>query len=194
MSRPDKHAYRAGFSLVEVMVALMVISVGLLGIAKMQALALSSTSNARSRSLAALEAASLASTMRADRSYWTSTAADPNVAITTAPVGFTADDTALVAPGAGCSSASACTNPAQLAAQDVTDWANALSTAIPGGAATIKCTVATATVPTSCRITLTWTENLVQLNTATATGATQADTKAALANVATTNYTLFVDP
>ena len=60
----------AGFSLVEVMVALIVMSVGLLGIAKMQALALTSTTSARMRSLVALEAASLASTMRADRAYW----------------------------------------------------------------------------------------------------------------------------
>jgi type IV pilus assembly protein PilV len=192
MSRLNKPAYRAGFSLVEVMVALVVISVGLFGIAKMQALALSSTSNARSRSLAALEAASLASTMRADRAYWTSITADPNVAVATAM--FTANDATLVAPGAGCNTASACTNPAKLAAQDVKDWATALSTAIPGGTATINCTVATATVPTSCRITLTWTENLVQINTATATGATQAATSAALKNVATTTYTLFVDP
>jgi type IV pilus assembly protein PilV len=194
MSRLNEHAYRAGFSLVEVMVALVVISVGLLGIAKMQALALSSTSNARGRSLAALEAASLASTMRADRSYWTSVTADPNVAVTTAPTGFTASDTALVAPSAGCNTASACTTPAQLAAQDVTDWATALSTAIPRGTATINCTVATATVPTSCRIRLTWTENLVQTNTATATGATQAATSLALQTVAGTTYTLFVDP
>src|SRR5438445_9867309 len=61
----------AGFSLVEVMVALIVMSVGLLGIAKMQALALTSTTSARMRSIVALEASSLASTMRADRAYWT---------------------------------------------------------------------------------------------------------------------------
>jgi type IV pilus assembly protein PilV len=194
MSRLNMPAYRAGFSLVEVMVALVVISVGLLGIAKMQALALSSTSNARSRSLAALEAASLASTMRADRSYWSSIITDPNVAVATAPTGFTASDAALVAPGTGCSTVSACTNPAQLAAQDLADWATALSTAVPRGTATINCTVATVTVPTSCKIKLTWTENLVQTNTATATGATQAATSAALQNVAATTYTLFVDP
>ena len=43
-----------GFSLIEVMVAIVVISAGLLGIAKLQALALSNTSTARLRSLAAL--------------------------------------------------------------------------------------------------------------------------------------------
>src|SRR5579871_1202658 len=59
-----------GFSVLEVMVALIIISVGLLGIAKMQALAIASTTTSRTRSIAALEAASLASAMRADRAYW----------------------------------------------------------------------------------------------------------------------------
>ena len=46
-----------GFSLVEVMVALIVVSVGLLGLAKMEAVALASTTVAGNRSLAAIEAA-----------------------------------------------------------------------------------------------------------------------------------------
>jgi prepilin-type N-terminal cleavage/methylation domain-containing protein len=59
-----------GFSLIEVLVALIVVSVGLLGIAKMQAVAYSSTGVASKRSLAAIEAASLASSMHANRAYW----------------------------------------------------------------------------------------------------------------------------
>src|ERR1700727_3977341 len=49
-----------GFSLMEVIVALVVSPVGLLGLAKMEALAMSSTGVASSRSLAAIEASSLA--------------------------------------------------------------------------------------------------------------------------------------
>ncbi len=49
-----------GFSLIEVMVALIIIAVGMLGIAKMQALALSNTESSGVRSLVAIEAASLA--------------------------------------------------------------------------------------------------------------------------------------
>ena len=56
-----------GFSLVEVMVAVVVICVGLLGIAKMQAMALSNTTMSRQRSLAAIEAASIASAMHSNR-------------------------------------------------------------------------------------------------------------------------------
>jgi type IV pilus assembly protein PilV len=198
MSAVSRRAGCAGFSLVEVMVALVVISVGLLGIAKMQALALSSTSTARERSLAAIEAASLASTMRADRGYWANVAADPNVAVTTTPTSssFTATgDSTLVAPTSGqCQSVTACTTPAVLAAEDLTEWAAALSTAIPNGSATVNCTVGTATAPTSCKITLTWTENLVQLNTTTNTALTSTATNTAVQNIEQTKFTLFVDP
>jgi type IV pilus assembly protein PilV len=64
------HSTPRGFSLVEVMVALIVICVGLLGIAKLEALMLSSTGSSRLRSLVALQAASLAASMHADRNYW----------------------------------------------------------------------------------------------------------------------------
>src|SRR5580700_12341596 len=59
-----------GFSLIEVMVALIIIAVGMLGIAKMQALALSTTESSGVRSLVAIEAASLAASMHANRDYW----------------------------------------------------------------------------------------------------------------------------
>ena len=85
-----KHAHmrqRAhGFSLIEVLVALLVISIGLLGIAKMQALALSNTNGGRMRALAAIEAASLAATMQAERNYWGQLTANPtSVTVTGAP-------------------------------------------------------------------------------------------------------------
>lgn len=196
MNTFESHTGDRGFSLVEVMVALVVISVGLLGIAKMQALALSSTSTARERSIAAIEAASLASTIRADRTYWANITTDPNVAVTTgATPGFTSSDTNLKAPTSGsCQTLSSCTTPKVLAGQDLTEWANALKTAIPNGSATVNCNKATATAPTSCKITLTWTENLVQLNTARNTSATSSAVSSALQNVQQTSYTLFVDP
>src|SRR5262249_49090206 len=89
----------AAFTLVEVMVALIVLSIGLLGIASMQAMALSSTTNARMRSLAAIEAASLASVMHTNRAYWA----------TSAPATFTVkdgviSDTVLKKSGVDCTS------------------------------------------------------------------------------------------
>ncbi|MGH8302669.1 MAG: type IV pilus modification PilV family protein, partial [Steroidobacteraceae bacterium] len=58
-----RHRRSRGFSLIEVLVALIVLSVGLLGIAKMEALALASNAVAGRRALAAIEAASLADSM-----------------------------------------------------------------------------------------------------------------------------------
>ncbi len=65
---------QSGFSLIEVMVALIIIAVGMLGIAKMQALALSTTQSSGTRSLVAIEAASLAASMHANRDYWATSA------------------------------------------------------------------------------------------------------------------------
>src|SRR5690349_21912373 len=70
MNRTRIRSAAAGFSLVEVMVAVVVICVGLLGIAKMQALSLSNTTTSRQRALAAMQAASIASAMHSNREYW----------------------------------------------------------------------------------------------------------------------------
>jgi type IV pilus assembly protein PilV len=169
-----------GFSLVEVMVALIVMSVGLLGIAKMQALALSSTTSARIRSIAALEAASLASTMSADRTYWANVTADPAVTLSAAGV-VTASDPTLQ-PNTTCP----CTPP-QIAFNDLSDWAADLKLQLQNVQGTVNCTPPTApTAPTptpaSCTISLNWTELQVVSN------ARQTAAPTAI------NYTLHVNP
>src|SRR5271154_2344539 len=60
----------AGFSLVEVMVALGITAIGLLGLAKMESVALSSTNVAGVRSLVAIQAYNLSAAMRANQNYW----------------------------------------------------------------------------------------------------------------------------
>ena len=131
----------AGFSLVEVMVAVVVICVGLLGIAKMQALSLSNTTTSRQRALAALQAASVASAMHSNRQYWANPAvANFSVSIqsSVSSVGTPAsNDAALLAqlqtnltttPGslAACIDTASSTTPkcnaTQLAAFDLTRW------------------------------------------------------------------------
>ena len=180
-SNDDTHQRRrnGGFSLVEVMVALVVMSVGLLGIAKMQALALSNTTTSRMRSLMALEAASLASTMRADRAYWSEVTADPNVAIGGGTVTSTGDTNLQAA--ANCPS---CT-PAQIAMNDLEEWASELNSLASSATATVSCAVVAAT-PNSCKITVSWVEQLVASN------AQQATQQAGAA--APANYILYVDP
>src|ERR1700744_2787446 len=63
-------AQARGFTLLEVMVALIITSIGLLGIAKIHALAYSSTATAGTRSLVALQAAGLAASMHGNRTFW----------------------------------------------------------------------------------------------------------------------------
>src|ERR1700759_974300 len=109
----------AGFSLIEVLVALIIISVGLLGVARMQALSLSNTNAARLRSLAAIEAASLASAMHADRAYWSAN----YPTITVAGTAITSSDGGLTT-AVNCNSGggTAPCNATQLAAADLNEW------------------------------------------------------------------------
>jgi len=144
-----------GFSLVEVMVALIVMSVGLLGIAKMQAAALSNTAVASTRSLAAIEASSLASAMHANRGYWSSSV----VATTITLRGKTV--TPNVAPADDCV-AKSCT-PAVLAAYDLQQWTTAATQVLPPDyQATITC--APTVTPPNCTIQIQWAEKSVAIN------------------------------
>jgi type IV pilus assembly protein PilV len=176
----------AGFSLVEVMVAVLVISIGLLGIAKMQALALSSSGNARLRALASLEAASLASAIRANRTYWAASAVvGTDLTVTIKGASITASSDAQLLPAMNCQFGGAnapCTS-AQLAAYDVQQWATALNGLMPSDAALIDCTLPAATSPVTCTVQINWTENEVAANT-TATGAAMPIPQ----------YTLYVEP
>lgn len=59
--------HQAGFSLVEVLVALLIISIGLLGIAAMQSLALRNTGSSMERSQAVIQTYSYLDLLRASR-------------------------------------------------------------------------------------------------------------------------------
>src|SRR6202451_1061320 len=162
-----------GFSLIEVLVALIVVSIGLLGIAKMQAIAYSSTGVASKRSLAAIEGASLASSMHANRAYWSVPG--------TAALNTTVTGTAIASSDPGLAGGGNCTvggtipcTPNQLAAYDMQSWAAALKALLPNDQATIVCQSTAAPTPVSCTVTITWTENLVAVNTQEATAANQA--------------------
>jgi type IV pilus assembly protein PilV len=185
-----KHRSR-GFSLIEILVAVLIISVGLLGIAKLQALAISNTGNSRLRALAALQAASLASMMQADRSYWTSTpivGTDLTVTITGSSISAASDAT-LSGAMPDCSNGATCT-PVQLAAYDLQhNWIPEIVSVIPSQTTNIDCKLPAAAQPVTCKINMTWTENLINSNSAQ--NVNNATTKTALA---TPTYELVVQP
>src|SRR6202035_292810 len=121
MSGRQRSSVARGFSLIEVLVALVVVSVALLGIAKMQAIAYSSTGVASKRSLAAIEAASLASSMHANRAYWSVPG--------TAALNTTVNGIAIASSDPGLAAGGNCTvggtipcTPNQLAAYDMQSW------------------------------------------------------------------------
>jgi type IV pilus assembly protein PilV len=163
----------AGFSLVEVLVALIIIGVGMLGIAKLQALAYASTGTSAQRSLAALQAASLASAMHANRNYWS--VVSPGFSYQFKGTVVTTTDATLT--GAACSSACAA---GPLAAYDVQQWAVAVNAVLPNATGTITCPTS---APVSCTIQLTWNESNVAVN-----AQAQGNTMVAPA------YTLYVVP
>jgi type IV pilus assembly protein PilV len=182
----------AGFSLIEVLVALIIVSVGLLGIAKMQALAYSSTGIASKRSLAAIEGSSLASSMSANRIYWSALTA----AATTNVVGavVTSTDPALTAaPNCTPGAAAPCT-PSQIAGYDMNAWATALKKILPNDKATITCASTAGALPVNCVITMTWVENQAAINSQEAQAATAAAAAGTPAAMQLPSYTLYVQP
>jgi type IV pilus assembly protein PilV len=179
----------AGFSLIEVLVSLVVVSVGLLGIAKMQALAFSSTGVASKRSLAAIEATSLASSMSANRAYWAANTVAANTTVT-GNVVASSDPALAAAPASQCLNVFC--SPSQLAANDVKQWANKVQPLLTNDTATIVC--AAAQTPVNCVITMRWTENQVAVNNQLAAAATAAAAAGTPAQLQVPTYILYVQP
>jgi type IV pilus assembly protein PilV len=180
---------QSGFSLVEVMVAVLVISIGLLGIAKMQALALSSTGNSRLRALSAIQAASLVSAIRANRGYWSTSATTGNdltVIVQGNAITSSTDSALTVANPTGCVQGSRCT-PTQMAAKDLAEWVSDLYSLMPNATGTVVChlpdpTPPLTTSPVTCHVDINWFENQVAAN------------KSATGTMAVPQYTLYVQP
>lgn len=183
MSRHHSKSRVLGFSLVEVMVALIIICVGLLGIAKLQALMLSNTGSSRMRSLAALEASSVAATMHADRDYWAGTpAATTNIDDTAGSKGITSTDSTLqTTPDCTFGGADAPCTSAKVAAYDLQNWLSDMYVILRGSTSSIACPPPTVGV-VSCTITINWQEKTVTSNTQEAANTFQSETYQLLVN------------
>jgi type IV pilus assembly protein PilV len=199
-----RHPAARGFTLIEVMVAMVIISIGLLGIAKLQALAYASTGSASARSLVALQVAGLAAAMHADRSYWANGYAPPSIIITgtnisdatlnadAATASYPVLSTGYCAYGSGntpCgASPPAAAGDPTLAAFDLHTYAAALNGMLGSSnpVTTITCTTNPTTLTVSCTIQATWNEKAVSINTQSGANTTQA--------TFAPTYTLYVEP
>jgi len=177
------HANARGFSLIEVLVALIIIGVGMLGIAKIQALAYASTGTAALRSLAAIEASSLASAMRANRSYWSVAAANAQQTIQIASATITSSTDVTLTGIDNCYNV-VCGSNNLVAAYDLQQWAKSLNTLLPGDTATVICyPPTTANYPVGCTILVSWLERNTAINSQSAGNI-----------MALPSYTLYVEP
>ena len=167
----DQH----GYGLIEVLISIIVVAIGLLGLAKMQALALSNTQVSGGRSLVALQAASLAAAMHGNKGYWQITSSvttplNPPCLTTCSFSGsatITDSTSTLTTPrSTACTVAAPCT-PANIAALDIQTWMTNINLQVPNYSATVNCTNTT-TSPTTCTIAVTWREKSMGMNQTTA--------------------------
>lgn len=147
-----------GFTLLEVLVAVLVLSVGILGMAGLQFAALRNNQQSYQRSQAAALVNELADLMRANR-----------VAAGTGSYLLTLNTTLT---GASNCATATCTE-AQLAAHDLQNWQTRVLAALPAAKTRISCSIATCVRGSLQTITVMWDENR---NGATGTGCTAAAT------------------
>ncbi|HTC38871.1 MAG TPA: type IV pilus modification protein PilV [Steroidobacteraceae bacterium] len=146
-----------GFTLVEVLVSLVVLSIGLLGIAKLMLFSSHSNDSAYLRSQATALAYEILDDMRANRQE----------AIIAGTYNTAAAVPAAV-PGALCIGVGSCTTPTQLALYDLYQWGlhlNANSGAAPPGALPNgqgSVTTVTAGTQTTVTIVVSWDDSVAQ--------------------------------
>jgi type IV pilus assembly protein PilV len=126
-----------GFSLVEALVALVVLSVGMIGIAALHGQSLSAARTAQYRSVAIVLASDMADRIRLNRTALA------------AYMGAAANNNCGPPGGANCA-------PAALAAHDLWVWNQEVTQRLPGGAWQVV--VNPGTIPPTYTITLSWSE------------------------------------
>jgi len=160
MTRHTSMQWQRGFSLIEALVAFLILSVGMLGIASLQTLSLKAGSTAMYRTAAIIKVDEIIENMRANQAAVASYAAGP------------AD------PGAfnGCrqadgAAAKVCTTD-ELAADDVYYWKQSLKTVLPANdTTTAQIDVVAPVAPevlSTVTITVNWNERNVDKNAAVA--------------------------
>ncbi len=147
----------AGFTLLEVMVAVVVLSIGLLGVGLLTVASVRSNHVGMLHTQASFVAESILDRMRANiRGVWEAAYDGTHTGTGTAPT-------------PNCTAASPC-SPIQVAARDTFAWGQLASQLLPGGSGTVACVPRAGSVPSAaqlptspiytglCTITVNWTE------------------------------------
>ncbi|WP_298011846.1 hypothetical protein [uncultured Aquabacterium sp.] len=163
---------QAGYALLEAAVALLVLGLGLLGVAKTQALVLKSTYSSGQRSLVSLSAASLAAAMEGNPAYWRGLARGRTTALTVSVTpasdgGVTLSQNDLTTATRDCSAGTCSTT--ELAAYDLKAWAanlqSQLGDALIGASLVLQPPDGAGAV--NAALTIQWRENLPAIHGST---------------------------
>jgi len=126
----------SGFTLVEVLIAVVILSIGLLGLAGLQTLALRQNTSSQLRSNAVELINELTDRMRANITSVNANPTPYNAPVGTPPAGPGFDcmtNLGATNSGTGC-------NSAEMAAYDLFAWQTAVQQVLPGGLGTLLCT------------------------------------------------------
>ncbi len=139
-----------GFTLIEILVAIIVISLGLLGLAGLQAYSLRNNQVSYYRSIASQQAYDMADRIRANLG---------GVATGGVRAGDYDNLDASTPADPGCFMAAGCT-PTQMSVTDHSQWNTLNGRLLPGGAGTVACVAAAGAciTPRVFDITVSWTE------------------------------------
>lgn len=150
-ARERARARAAGFTLVEVLVAVLVISIGMLGVAKLVLAAVTANDSAYFRTQAADLAYSILDAMRANRAYATTTSGY-QLSFTQSP-NMTVQCDAL---GSDCT-------PAEMAQYDLYRWRKQLANSLPQGNGQVIVTLAPVSGQlATATITIQWNDSVAQ--------------------------------
>lgn len=131
----------AGFTLLEALVTIVVVSIGLLGILGLQTVSIANTQSSAARSTATIAADNLADRMRVnagaarDGDYESIPSSEPSA----------------------CTTASPC-DPEAMAARDLWEWNQGLGDVLPRGAGDVSCEQSVGSDCISYRVTVLWRE------------------------------------
>ncbi len=146
MQQPPLTTMQRGFTLIEVLIALVISAIGLLGIAGMQMFSINNTSASNVRAVAAIEAANLVSRMKGNPDYWQSVSDNFAIRVVTDGGDVQIEDIdaatdnageTLNAQNADCTVDGACDTAAKVAAYNLMRWKARLDTRLPNAEVSI---------------------------------------------------------
>lgn len=143
-----------GFTLIEVLVALLVMSLGLLGIASTLIAAMHSSTSTYLQQQAVQASYDILERMRSNLVLANATGSgNPYVVGATAP--------SATAPSPNCATVTTCTS-ANMAAYDVWEWQTQVKNSLPGGVGSISAAAGATSGTTQITIQLTWSDQPAQ--------------------------------